>query len=437
VTGAPTAAAVSPPARIVVDLRANHDTGVHRYGMSLLGAALPLLVDDGWRPLVVVGGFQSDQAREVVARSGTAVPLLVDHEQTGFVRRSITVRRAVAAFRPHLYYSSHYTVDLAIRVPTVFTLHDLIRLQRPELGYTDESFRTRYGWAEWEQLGAELRRLPASRLPLPPGASRFLRYFAALNEEQLRRAAHVAVVSQSTVDSAVATFGAAIAPRLSLIPGGVDLDVFRPEERLVRAVRERYRILGRYLLFVGLAGPHKRLDWLVRQLAAARSTLPAGTRLVAVGGYAASAAAAGSQAAELDGVDASDLVIHTGRVDDATLAALYSGATALVSASVAEGGGLPAQEALACGCEVIVTDIPGFREHLGDAARYFGPGDATGFIELVRRALTGAAAPLAPAFRPHTWHESAKDLHRTLAETWQAVRGRQTVLSGRLRSRRP
>jgi glycosyltransferase involved in cell wall biosynthesis len=146
---------------------------------------------------------------------------------------------------------------------------------------------------------------------------------------------------------------------------------------------------------------------------------------VAVGGYAVPAAAAGTQAAATDGVDASGQVVHTGRVDDATLAALYSGAAALVSASVAEGGGLPAQEALVCGCEVIVTDIPGFREHLGDAARYFAPQDADGFVDLVRQALTGSASPLAPAFRPRTWHESAKDLHRTLAETWQAVRGRR------------
>ena len=118
----------------------------------------------------------------------------------------------------------------------MFTMHDLIRLERPELGYTDESFRARYGWVEWAQLAVELRRLPAPRLPLPPDASRFLRYFAALNEEQLRRAARVAVVSQSTVDSAVATFGAALAPRLSLVPGGVDLEDSQQMTRMGRGM---------------------------------------------------------------------------------------------------------------------------------------------------------------------------------------------------------
>jgi glycosyltransferase involved in cell wall biosynthesis len=413
------AAAVSRPARIALDLRANHDTGVHRYGMSMLGAALPLLVDDGWRPLIVVSGFQAEQAHEAVRQSLTATPVFVDREQPGFVRRSAAVRRAVAGFRPHLYYSSHYTVDLAIRVPTVFTLHDLTRLQRPELSYSDESFRDRYGRAEWDLLAGELNRLPAPRLTLPADASRFLRYFAALNEEQLRRATRVAVVSQSTVDCAVVTFGERIVPRLSLVPGGVDLEVFQRREDLVRTVRDRYRIPGPYLLFVGLAGPHKRLDWLVSQLVAARHTLPAGTRLVAVGGYAAASEAL--RAAQSQNPAAADLVIHTGRVDDATLAGLYSGAAALVSASVAEGGGLPAQEALACRCEVIVTDIPAFRETLGDAARYFAAEDADGFVDLARQALTGTAAPLAPAFRPYSWHESAKDLHRMLAETWQSL----------------
>ncbi|MEK9149094.1 MAG: glycosyltransferase, partial [Candidatus Desantisbacteria bacterium] len=38
-----------------------------------------------------------------------------------------------------------------------------------------------------------------------------------------------------------------------------------------------------------------------------------------------------------------------------------------------EGFGLPALEAMACGCLVLASDIPAFREVCGDAAIYFDP----------------------------------------------------------------
>ncbi len=60
-------------------------------------------------------------------------------------------------------------------------------------------------------------------------------------------------------------------------------------------------------------------------------------------------------------------VILTGQVSDEHLAAIYSGAHALVLPSEDEGFGLPAVEALACGTPVVACEVPG-------AAR--GPGRA-------------------------------------------------------------
>jgi glycosyltransferase involved in cell wall biosynthesis len=71
------------------------------------------------------------------------------------------------------------------------------------------------------------------------------------------------------------------------------------------------------------------------------------------------------------------------------LAALYRGAAALLSASLSEGSNLCAQEALACGCPVIATDIPAHRETLGRDANLFAPDDGGAFLRLVRRALSG------------------------------------------------
>ncbi|MBA4181815.1 MAG: glycosyltransferase family 1 protein, partial [Anaerolinea sp.] len=57
-----------------------------------------------------------------------------------------------------------------------------------------------------------------------------------------------------------------------------------------------------------------------------------------------------------------------GRVADADLPALYTGARALVFASEYEGFGLPPLEAMACGTPAIVSAIPVLQEHSAGAA---------------------------------------------------------------------
>lgn len=62
-----------------------------------------------------------------------------------------------------------------------------------------------------------------------------------------------------------------------------------------------------------------------------------------------------------------------GRVSDGQLRALYSNATAFIYPSLYEGFGLPALEAMSCGCPVVASDIPPLREVCGDAAVYCRP----------------------------------------------------------------
>ena len=56
------------------------------------------------------------------------------------------------------------------------------------------------------------------------------------------------------------------------------------------------------------------------------------------------------------------------RVERDDLVSLIQGAGALLQPSIYEGFGLPIVEAMACGCPVVATDIPPFREIAAGAA---------------------------------------------------------------------
>ena len=73
--------------------------------------------------------------------------------------------------------------------------------------------------------------------------------------------------------------------------------------------------------------------------------------------------------------------------DDATVAAYIAGARALLFPSLAEGYGLPAQEARALGCPVICSDLPVFREILGNKAVYLDPAALYSWLETVNGAI--------------------------------------------------
>lgn len=76
----------------------------------------------------------------------------------------------------------------------------------------------------------------------------------------------------------------------------------------------------------------------------------------------------GKLEAQIDGLgNYKDKIIRAGYIDDADLAALYSGAEWFVYTSQYEGFGLPPLEAMQCGCPVITSNNSSLPEVVGDA----------------------------------------------------------------------
>lgn len=168
----------------------------------------------------------------------------------------------------------------------------------------------------------------------------------------------------------------------------------------IAAVRARYDLPPEYLVWVGglqTPDPRKR----VAALARAPRELP----LVLVG-------ATRPWAHELPDVTL------TGQVSDDHLAAIYSGARALVFPSDDEGFGLPTVEALACGTPVVASDIPVLREVLGDRATFVEAGDLEGML-----AAGAAAVRPAPAAPDWSWADAARSTWQVYEEALVSARG--------------
>jgi glycosyltransferase involved in cell wall biosynthesis len=200
----------------------------------------------------------------------------------------------------------------------------------------------------------------------------------------VQRAVSVIVPTVAVAEDAVAHLRLE-RERIVVIPEAADAAMYPRAQREIDAVRERFALPEQYLLWVG-GLQHPDPGRHLAELASARRELP----LVLVGSTR-------PWAHELPNVHL------TGQVSDEQLAAIYSGAHALVLPSRYEGFGLCAVEALACGTPVAAFEAPALREVLGDRATFVEPGDIDALIEAATAVRRPAPAP--PAW---SWSDAAR-----------------------------
>lgn len=117
-------------------------------------------------------------------------------------------------------------------------------------------------------------------------------------------------------------------------------------------------------------------------------------------------------------------LIFAGHVTDAELRWLYENAAAAIFASLGEGFGMPPVEAAYFGCPLVVSDLPVFRETVGEWATFVDPMSpediARGVVEVLARA------------RPHrdsvhwlekyNWRDTVQALRARMITEWEARR---------------
>jgi glycosyltransferase involved in cell wall biosynthesis len=362
--------------RIGVDGRAlagesglRQQRGIARYASSLLTALVARHPGDDWRVVLPRGATEPPIAGVTFVHH--RFPHRAVHAAAALARRP-RLDRVMGGDLDVVWLPAPAPVAVSADTPYVLTVHDLSsELRRSDLG----------AYARLWSLATRARALA-------------------------ERAASVVTDSTDTHDQVVSRWGVP-AERVAVVrPGAWHPPVVPATER--DAILRRLSAPDRYLLYVGALEPRKGLEVLLEAFGRARRR-----------GLAAELVLAG------EGVLGERLgapgVLLTGRVTDAELGSLYTGARATVLPSLLEGFGFTPLESLAAGTPAVASDLPAVRENLGDGALLVAPGDVQALAdallrvdrdeELRQRLLERGREALAKL----SWERAAGEAHEVLA----------------------
>jgi glycosyltransferase involved in cell wall biosynthesis len=366
-------------ARVVIAVDARkygaRDSGIGRYTSSLLDALLRQEGEEVFLSLVDTRNTETSALDDYVRLRSVSVNAPY-HSLRAFWKLPRVLQEQGAA----LFHSHNYHVSPFLPCPLVLTVHDLTPLQYPPRP------AARFGkpllWLLFRMATAKAKRI----IVPSQWTSRELQAWLKVPSEKVR-----------------------------VIPEGVD-EKFRrrPDDGEIVRVRETYKLPGRFLLYVGRWRPHKNIPTMLRAFQIAIQQTGKDLHLVVAGAY-------DPQGVNLFGgtdADTAGRIHFTGFVADDDLPGVYAAAAAVVAPSVAEGFGLTALEAMACGTPVVAAKAGALPEVCGDAALLVDPWSAAEMadafscvivdeairIQLIERGRTQS--------RLFTWEKAA---HQTLS----------------------
>jgi len=194
-------------------------------------------------------------------------------------------------------------------------------------------------------------------------------YFRFFMRASVRLVDHMIFVSRSALDDCTAQLGP-IHGGASVVPHGKS-DEFRPDISLdvLNAVRKKYNLHSRFILYIGTIEPRKNLPRLVEAFAPIARRDP-DIHLVIAGKIGWMAEALFTAIKRLD---LTSRVTFTGFVSEEDKPALLATCTIFVYPSLYEGFGLPALEALASGAPTVTSNTSSLPEVVGQAAWLVDP----------------------------------------------------------------
>jgi glycosyltransferase involved in cell wall biosynthesis len=407
-------ARAAPAARVAVDLRALVPvaTGIGVYTAALTAE---LARRGGMRYL----GVAHREPRGAAELAAAGVEIETQPAPLGVIWQQLVLPRRLRRGDVDLLWSPLITLPLACPVPAVATVHDLTVLSMP---------------------AAHRAKVRLSLLPFLRGS------FAG--------ARRLVTISQA-VATELAFHYPGCADRIRVVHAGVGT-AFRPaaaEE--IATTREELGAPNGYILYAGTLEPRKNVGALLDAWEALADDDPAFPPLVLAGPYGwgsralarrierraapAASSAHGSGTAHRGGgtthnnSGTSDSggaaagrhrprLLALGHLERDHLVRIFQAARLFVYPSLAEGFGLPAAEAIACGVPVVALDTSSLPEVVGDAGLLVEPGDTGALAAAIGRVIAdaGLAADLAARAAARTerfrWDRAAAEMEEVFRE---------------------
>lgn len=231
------------------------------------------------------------------------------------VREQILFPRLIRRSGCSLFFAPQFNVPLLCPIPFVCTVHDLI-----------------------------LHHFPNEAGIIKRMAYRFLLWCS------LRRSALVLTVSDATKTDLLSYYPF-VRDKVCTVYPGIDTTPLLDAQSSVAYTLQKYRLTLPYFLYVGNCKEHKNVPLLVQSFV----SLGLSSHLLVLV----------CDGSVCDSLTVSDSVRRLSNLDANDLTSLYSGATAVVTATLMEGFGLPVLEAMMHHSPVIASDVPSIREISG------------------------------------------------------------------------
>jgi len=190
---------------------------------------------------------------------------------------------------------------------------------------------------------------------------------------------------------------------------------------VIKQTREKYRIEGDYLLYLGTLHPRKNLVRLVEAFHQAGTALQNGEIKLVIAGKKGWLYNAIFERVRQLGL--TNQVMFTGYIEDGDKPALLSGALAYVFPSLYEGFGLPVLEAMACGTPVLTSNISSLPEVAGEAALLVDPHNTADIADGLTQLITNSdlrqqlVAQGYQQIQKFSWQKAAAQVFELLEKT--------------------
>lgn len=356
-------------ATIAIDARfyGTENTGLGRYTANVL-AHLP-----GHLPRHTLRILLRKKYFDSLTFPSNVEKILADYPPYS-IAEQLTLPSLLASLSSSLLYTFHFNVPLFTDLPTVVTIHDLIKTYS-----TGRDTTTRAPWLyALKRHGYEI-----------------------VMHKAATGSCAVIVPTNTVKNDLLARYPQIPPERIHPIPEAPD-EIFRANLGFENL---RLELPHKYLLFVGNAYPHKNLPVLLDAL----SALPEYSLVMVAKStpYLEKCLSALSASAR------ARIHLFSG-LDDRELVSIHLRAAMLVTPSLMEGYGLVGLEALMVGTPVIASNIPVYREVYGDRVTYFDPQSSKDLISAIKS--VGAHHRMRPTVSKRTWGHVAHDIAGVINE---------------------